>query len=298
MSIPPIAWAMLLALGAVWGGSFFFVEVALREVGPLWVVLHRVGWAVPALGLVLLAKGIALPRSVRFWGAALVMGALNNAIPFGLIVWGQTRIEGGLASILNATTAVAGAVVAGLLLADERLTPSKVAGAALGLAGVAVCIGPDALDGLDPRDLAQLAILGAALSYAFASVWGKVALKGHPPVANAFGMLCGSTLLMIPLALVVEGPPDLSLTPATWGALLGLAWAATAGAYLLYFAILARAGAANLMLVTLIVPPFAIALGAAFLDERLEPTAWLGFALIAAGLAVSDGRLARAAGLR
>ena len=291
VSMTGTAWLMMLALAAVWGGSFFFVEIALTGEKPLTIVLHRVFWAVPALGAVLWWKGLALPRAPRIWGAYLVMGALNNVIPFTLIVWGQKYLEGGLASILNGMTAMFGAVVAGMLLADERLTANKLAGAALGLAGVAVIIGPQALAGLDLRDLAQLAILGAALSYAFASVWGKISLKGIAPQVNAFGMLTGSTVLIIPLVLVFEGVPSLDYTLPVWGALLGIAWLATALAYLLYFGILIRAGAANLMLVTLMIPPFAVGLGAAFLGERLAPAAWAGFALIALGLAVTDGRL-------
>jgi len=282
---------MLLALAAVWGGSFFFVEVALREVGPLTIVLHRVFWAVPALGLVLWWKGFALPRGLKLWGAYGVMGALNNAIPFTLIVWGQTQIEGGLASILNGTTAVLGAVVAGLLLVDERLTVHKMLGALLGLFGVAAIMGPSAASGLDLRNLGQFAILGAALSYSFASVWGKVALKGNPPEVNAFGMVSASVAIMIPLAIYFEGTPSLSLSWPVWGSLLGVAWLATALAYLLYFGILVRAGAANLMLVTLMIPPFAITLGWMFLDERLGLEAGIGFALIALGLAVTDGRM-------
>jgi drug/metabolite transporter (DMT)-like permease len=192
---------MLLLLAAVWGGSFFFAEVALREVPPLTITLHRVFWAVPILAVVVFCKGIAIPRSPRIWGAYLVMGALNNAIPFSLIFWGQIAIESGLASILNGTTAMFGAVIAGLLLADEPLTARKIVGAALGIVGVAFIMGPGALTSLDPGNLAQLAILGAALSYAFASVWGKATLAAQPPLMNAFGMLIGSTLLMIPVVL-------------------------------------------------------------------------------------------------
>jgi len=280
-SMTGTAWAMMLALAAVWGGSFFFVEIALTEEAPLTIVLHRVFWALPALGVVLWWKALAVPRSPRIWGAYLVMGALNNVVPFSLIVWGQKYLEGGLASILNGMTAMFGAVVAGLLLADERLTAAKLAGAGLGLAGVAVIVGPEALSGLDLRDLAQLAILGATLSYAFASVWGKVSLKGIAPEVNAFGMLAGSTLWMVPLVLVFEGVPSFDYSLPVWGALLGIAWLATALAYLLYFGILVRAGAANLMLVTLMIPPFAVGLGAAFLGERLSPVAYAGFALIA-----------------
>lgn len=281
---------MLLALAAVWGGSFFFAEIALQEVPPLTITLHRVFWAVPVLWVVIRWQGITLPRSPRIWLSYLVMGALNNAIPFSLIFWGQTQIESGLASILNGTTAVFGAVVAGLLLADEPLTSNKIVGAVFGLAGVAAIMGVDLLAGFDLRNLAQLAVLGAALSYAFASVWGKVALSGIAPQVNALGMLTGSTILMIPVVLMVDGVPAVSLSLPVWGSLLGMAVLSTALAYLLYFAILVRAGAANLMLVTLMIPPFAIGLGAAFLGETLEQEAILGFALIAMGLLITDGR--------
>jgi len=290
-TISTTAWIMLFALAAVWGGSFFFVEVALKEVQPLTIVLHRVFWAVPALGLVLWWKGLRPPTRLRTWGAYGVMGALNNVIPFTLIVWGQTQIEGGLASILNGTTAVLGAVIAGLLLADERLTTNKLIGAILGLFGVAAIMGPSAASGLDLRNLGQVAILGAALSYSFASVWGKVALRGIAPELNAFGMLTASTLIMLPLTIATEGVPSFDLSLTVWGSLFGIAWLATALAYLLYFGILVRAGAANLMLVTLLIPPFAIVLGWMFLDERLGFEAWIGFALIGLGLAVTDGRL-------
>lgn len=281
---------MLLLLAAVWGGSFFFAEIALREVPPLTITLHRVIWAVPILALIVCLKGIAVPRSMRAWGSYLVMGALNNAIPFSLIFWGQTQIESGLASILNGTTAMFAAVVAGLLLKDEPLTTKKVAGAALGIIGVAFIMGPSALIEFNPSNLAQLAILGATLSYAFAGVWGRAALAGQPPLMNALGMLIGSTLLMTPIVLVSDGPPNLALSASVWGALLGMAALSTAIAYVLYFAILVRAGAANLLLVTLLIPPFAIGLGALFLDERMGPEAWIGFAIIAFGFAVTDGR--------
>lgn len=282
---------MLLLLAAVWGGSFFFGEVALREVPPLTITLHRVIWAVPILALIVCLKGIPFPRSMRIWGAYLVMGALNNAIPFSLIFWGQIQIESGLASILNGTTAMFAAVVAGLLLPDEPLTAKKIIGAALGIAGVAFIMGPSALTEFNPSNLAQLAILGATLSYAFAGVWGKTALGGQPPLMNALGMLIGSTSLMIPIVFVFDGPPNLALSAGVWGALIGMAALSTALAYVLYFAILVRAGATNLLLVTLLIPPFAIGLGVLFLGEQMGLEAWIGFAIIALGFAVTDGRL-------
>lgn len=282
---------MLLLLAAVWGGSFFFGEVALREVPPLTLTLHRVIWAVPILVLIVLFKGISVPRSPRIWGAYLVMGALNNAIPFSLLFWGQTQIESGLVSILNGTTAMFAAVVAGLLLPDEALTAKKVIGAGLGIAGVAFIMGPSVLTNFNLSNLAQLAILGATLSYAFAGVWGKTALAGQLPLMNALGMLIGSTVLMIPIVLVFDGRPNLALSLGVWGALIGMAVLSTALAYFLYFAILVRAGAANLLLVTLLIPPVAIGLGAVFLDERIGIEAWIGFVIIGLGFAVTDGRL-------
>ena len=282
---------MLLILAAVWGGSFFFGEIALREIPPLTITLYRVMWALPILALIVLLKGIYVPRSLKVWGAYLVMGALNNAIPFSLIFWGQTQIESGLASILNGTTAMFAAVVAGLLLRDESLTAKKIFGAVLGLTGVAFIMGPRALADFNLSDLAQLAILGATLSYAFAGVWGKTVLAGQPPLMNAFGMLIGSTVLMIPIVLMFDGPPNLELSKGVWGALIGLASLSTALAYVLYFAILARAGAANLLLVTLLIPLFAVGLGVLFLDEQLKLEALIGFAIIGLGFAVTDGRL-------
>ena len=282
---------MLLMLAAVWGGSFFFGEIALREIPPLTITLYRVMWALPILALIVLLKGIYVPRSLKVWGAYLVMGALNNAIPFSLIFWGQTQIESGLASILNGTTAMFAAVVAGLLLRDESLTAKKIFGAVLGLTGVAFIMGPRALADFNLSDLAQLAILGATLSYAFAGVWGKTVLAVQPPLMNAFGMLIGSTVLMIPIVLMFDGPPNLELSKGVWAALIGLASLSTALAYVLYFAILARAGAANLLLVTLLIPPFAVGLGVFFLDEQMKLEALIGFAIIGLGFAVTDGRL-------
>lgn len=282
---------LLLALATVWGGSFFFVEIALREVPPLTIVLHRVFWALLVLFLVVRWQGIEIPKSLQAWMCYLVMGALNNAIPFSLIFWGQTNIGSGLASILNGTTAVFGAVVAGLLLVDEPLTPRKIIGALFGLFGVAVIMGLDALTNFSLQNLGQLAVMGAALSYAFAGVWGKRFLSSYPPIMNAFGMVAGSTLLMIPVVLLTEGIPVMTLSTEVWATLIAVAILSTAVAYLLYFKILARAGSANLMLVTLLIPPIAITLGVVFLGEKLGVEALIGFGIIAAGLAITDGRL-------
>lgn len=286
-----MTWALLLGLAALWGGSFFWAEVALEQVPALTIVLFRVTLAIPMLAIFIKWKSLRIPRSPRIWAAYMGMGALNNAIPFSLIVWGQTHISGGTASILNATTAVFGAVVAGLLLADEPLSLRKLAGACVGVVGVMVIMGPDAIAGFAVSYLAHLAVLGAALSYAFASVWGKVFLKGVAPEVNAFGMVTCAAIWMLPIVLWQDGWPDFDYSASTWRALLGLSWLATAMAYLLYFTILRRAGAANLMLVTLLIPPFAVGFGWMFLAETQTISAALGYGIIAIGLAITDGRM-------
>ena len=283
-------WLLLLVLSVLWGGSFFFVEVALAELGPLTVVTGRVALAAAALiGMVYLGGG-RMPLAPRLWGAFLVMGALNNLIPFSLIAWGQVHIDSGLASILNATTPLFTVVLAHFLTAEERLTPSRLAGVLLGLSGVAVLIGPEALAGLGLAGLGQVAVLAAALSYAFAGIFGR-RFKGLSPAVAAAGMLSATTVMILPMALVVERPWGLSPSGTTWGAMLGLALLSTAVAYQIYFRILASAGATNLLLVTFLIPVSALLLGVLVLGERPQWTAFAGMALIFGGLAAVDGRL-------
>ncbi len=294
MNITNRAWAELALLSLIWGASFLTIALALRAAGPYTVVFWRVSLGAAALWGIALAMRVPVPRDLRFWGACAVMGLLNNVIPFTLMAWGQTRIESGLTAILNATTAVFGVLVAAALLRDERLTMRRAVGVALGFAGVAAIIGPEALGAFDIRSLAQLAVLGGTLSYAFASVWARARLGGRPPIVAAAGMTTAATLIMAPLMLVMEGPPRLDLGLEAWASILYYALVGTAFAYLLYYRILAMAGASNLMLVTLMIPPTAILLGRIALDERLTPSAYLGFALIALGLAAIDGRAVEA----
>jgi drug/metabolite transporter (DMT)-like permease len=221
------------------------------------------------------------------------MGLLNNAIPFSLIAWGEIRIASGLAAILNASTAILGALVAAAVFRDERLTPRKATGVTLGFLGVATVIGLDALEGFDLTSLSQLAVLGAACSYALSAAFARHALKGLAPQVAAAGMLTGSSVLMLPTMLLADGLPSLSYTPEVWAGLAYLAFAATAMAYLLYYRVLGMAGAGNVTLVTLLVAPIAILLGALVLGENLHPNSYLGFALLAAGLLVIDGRILR-----
>jgi drug/metabolite transporter (DMT)-like permease len=288
-------WAILLLLSVIWGGSFFFIELALASVQPLTVVLIRVTLAAAMLWGFLLWRGQRLPLPPGAAFAWLVLALLNNVLPFILFVQAQETITSGLASILNATTPIWGVLVAHLFTADEKATPNKLIGVLLGFAGVAVLIGMDVLGQLGSGLLAQLACLGATLCYALAGVWARRFRRmGIEPTAVATGQLTASALVMLPLVLVFEPPWHAAApTPGAWLALAGLAFFCTSLAYILYFRLLASAGATNSLLVTFLNPVTPILLGAIFLHEQLPPRSFAGMALIAAGLAAIDGRLFR-----
>ncbi len=287
------AWVSLISLALIWGVSFLCFALGLRELNVYTLVAHRVFWGGLVLWGVVFAMRIPLPKSVKTWGALLIMGLLNNAIPFSLIAWGQTHIESGLASIINGSTAIFGILIAAIFFADERLTARKMIGVVVAFIGVSITIGWDALQNLDIRSLAQLSLLAASLSYGFATSWGRHALRGLHPIMAATGMLTGASLVMIPLAFYIDGPPRFDLMPSTISAMLFLAITATSVAYLLYYRALNLAGSGNLSLVTLMVPPTAVFWGAVILDESLPATAYLGFAVIALGMIIHDGRAIR-----
>jgi drug/metabolite transporter (DMT)-like permease len=288
-------WAILLVLSVLWGGSFFFIEIAIDTVAPFTLVLIRVALAAAMLWALLLARRERLPLPPGALAAFLVLALLNNVIPFVMFAWAQIEISGGLASILNATTPIWGVIVAHLLTADEKATPGKVAGVLLGFAGVALMIGTDFLGEIGRGVLAQIACLAATLCYALAGVWARrFRGMGVPPMAVATGQLSAAAIVMVPLVLVFE-PPWLAPAPSlqAWWALIALAFFCTSLAYILYFRLLASAGATNSLLVTFLIPITAILLGALLLGERLEARHFAGMALIGAGLAAIDGRLFR-----
>jgi drug/metabolite transporter (DMT)-like permease len=288
-------WIWLLSLSVLWGGSFFFAKVAIGELGPLTVVFARVALAALALDIVVVATRTNPFRRDAPWRAYFVMGFLNNVLPFSLIFWGQTQIASGLASVLNATTPLFTLLVAHFLTQDEKIDAAKVAALLAGFAGVAVLIGPERLvDGSSAWG--ELACLGAALSYAFAGVYGRrFKILKIAPIEAAAGQVTASTVLILPIMLAVEQPWTLPTLPslAVWAALVGLALLSTALAYILYFRILAAAGTTTLLFVTFLIPVTAVLLGAAILGERLAPRHFAGMALIGAGLAAIDGRIAR-----
>ncbi len=281
-------WTRLTILSLLWGGSFFFVAVALQGLPTLSVVWGRVGLGAAFLALALWVSGTAFPRGGPVWRALAVMGLLNNAVPFTLFVLAQGRISGGMASILNATTPLWGVLLANLLT-EEKITVAKAAGLACGFAGVVVMMGGAALGDL----WASLACLGAAFSYGLAGIWGRrFRSMGVPPLATAFGQVASAAVILLPIWLLVDRPWRLALPePSVIGAVLAIAAFSTALAYLIYFRLLASAGPSNLLLVTFLVPVSACLLGAMFLGEPILARQVAGFGLIAAGLAALDGRV-------
>jgi drug/metabolite transporter (DMT)-like permease len=286
-------WAMLLTLSVLWGGSFLFVAVAVKELPPFTLVVLRVGLAAVALHIVLRAAGIPLPRGRAVWSAFFVMGLLNNALPFSLIAWGQSHIASGLAAILNATTPLFTVIVAHYWTSDEKATARHVVGVAIGFLGVIVMVGSTALTALGVDVLAQASVLAASVLYAITGVYGRrFKAMGVAPLATAAGMLTASSVILFPVALIVDRPWTLPMPHApAIAAVLSLALASTAFAYILYFRLLATAGATNLLLVTFLLPVSANLLGATLLGERLEVQHFAGMALIGLGLGAIDGRL-------
>ena len=284
------AWISLLSLAIIWGGSFLAYSLILREVPVFTLVANRVLWASLTLWVVVLLLKLPLPN-LRHCYVLFVMGFLNNAIPFTLIAWGQTHIESGLASILNGTTAIITFALASIFFKDERLTSLKSVGLILAFIGVCIIIGLDALSNFNLRSLAQLSLILACFSYASAAIWARSKLKDVNPITAATGMLTSASIIMVPLALMIDGRPSYELQITTISSMVFLSLPATAFAYLLYYRSLNLAGSANLSLVTLLVPPMAVLWGSIVLDERLLPNAYLGFALIALGMCFIDGRI-------
>ena len=289
-------WLILGILAVIWGGAFFFIGVAVRHVPPLTYVWLRLTIAAAAMWIFVRARGIdiALPREV--WGSIILLAFLNNALPFTLFGWGQTHIASGLASILNATTPIWGVVVAHVLTRDERMSPRKLAGVLLGFGGVATMIGPSLLSDIGTSGLAELACVLASLSYALAAVWARrFRNQGISPMSVTTGQLTAGAVVMLPMSLIVDKPWTHALPPlSAWGAIAALALLCTAFGYVLYFRLIETSGATNALLVTLLVPPVAILLGALFLGETLAPQDFIGLGLIALGLAAIDGRLVSA----
>lgn len=293
LSISATDWLLLILLSVLWGGAFYFAKVAVLEIPPLTLALGRVGIAAAVLALLMRFIAGPMPRDRATWAIFAVMALLNNVVPFVLIFWAQIHISIGLASILNATSPLFSVLAAHMLTTDDKLTPGRGAGLVAGFIGVVLLIGPDLLGELGAHVWAQLACLAAACSYAFGAIYSR-RLRDVPPLTVATGQLTMSAVWLIPIAVIFDRPAIiLSVSQAAVSALVALAVVSTAFAYLIYFRIIARAGATNALLVTFLIPVSAILLGMVLLGERLELHQIAGMIAIFMGLAAIDGRVAR-----
>jgi drug/metabolite transporter (DMT)-like permease len=287
----PYEWGLLLLLSAIWGGSFYFFAILIKEIPVFTIVFFRVFLAAAALWLVVLISGLKAPQSWAQWQNYFVMGLINNVIPFSLIVWGESKVAPGLAAVLNATTPFFTVLIAHAFTANERLTWNRLAGALTGLLGVAALVGVDSIRSFGSDLNMQLAIVLASVFYGFSAVWAR-RFSNMPPIVNAASQTAASSAMLFPLMLVVDHPWALPM-PSNLAIFsqLGLALLCTAVAYILFFTILKRAGSTNISLVTFLVPISAIILGAALLNEHVTLNHILGMAVIGVGLALIDGRI-------
>jgi drug/metabolite transporter (DMT)-like permease len=282
-------------LSLLWGGSFFFYKILVGALPPITVVFGRVGLAALALNLLLVLRRDPMPTSPRLWAGFLVLGVFNCALPFSCFAWSELTLSSGMAAILNATTPIFAVLVASVLPTGERMTAPRAAAVGFGFLGVIVLVGPDAFaDSASASHFerlpSELACLCAAVSYASAGFYGR-RFGGIAPIKIATGQITGAALVMAPLSLGFDHPWTLpSPSPSVWAALAGIALISTAAAYMLFFRILKRVGASNLLLVTFLVPISALSLGAVALREQLAPSAFAGMALIGLSLAAIDGR--------
>jgi drug/metabolite transporter (DMT)-like permease len=293
LSMSAADWLLLIFLSMLWGASFFFARIALAELPPLSLALGRVAIAAAILTVLARATGLALPAGLPAWGPYLLLGLLNNALPFALLFWAQTHIASGLAAILTATTPFFTIVVAHLTTQDDKFTPGRAIGLVIGFAGVVLMLGFDLMGDFGAYVLAELACLVAAVLYAISGAIGR-RFGRTPPLVISTAMLSAASVILLPPALIVDRPWTLPMPSlAAWSALIGIAVLSTALGYVFYFRILARAGATNLLLVTFLMPVSAILLGTLLLGEEFLPRHLVGMIGIALGLAAIDGRPAR-----
>jgi drug/metabolite transporter (DMT)-like permease len=289
----PFEWALLIALSAIWGGSFYFFAVIIKELPVFTIVFFRVFLATVALWLIVLVTHQELPQFKNVWHNYLLMGLFNNVIPFSLIVWGESKVAPGLAAVLNATTPFFSVIVAHLSTQNEKLTWNRLAGALVGLTGVAALVGFDAIKNLGADLIFQIAIVMASVSYGISTIFGR-RFVGIPPLVSSASQTAASSIMLLPLMMIIDHP--FSLTMPSMNAtlsLLALALLCTALAYVIFFNIVKSAGMTNVTLVTLLVPVSAMMLGALFLDEQISMRHFLGMLVIGIGLALIDGRIPR-----
>ena len=276
---------MLLALASIWGVSFLFIEIALRELAPSAVILFRIAAGALTLGIYIAIRGRGFGQLRGYLAPLALMGAFNTAFPFFLITWGQQYIDSGLAAILNASAPIFVAVFALGVDPTQRATGLRLVGIMLGFIGIVALVGFEPGGG-ERAVWGSLAVVGAAICYALGGLYAGRRFVGLRPELVAFGSLCFATTFALPFG-AANGS---SFGWETLAALLFLGVGATAIAYLLYFGLIAGAGASRAILVTYLVPSLAIVYGAVLLDEKISALALVGLALVLTGVALGTRR--------
>jgi len=284
-------WLLVSLLGLFWGSSFFFVEVLLKYLSPFMIVYLRVCIASIFLILFICIKSVKFQFTFNNFFNLSIMSILNNIFPFLLITFGQQTTTGGLASILNANTSFVAIILASLFLPFERLNLNRVVGISIGILGVVIAIGYQNIFQLKNDDLGKYLIIIATVSYGFAGVWGKLRLHNLSPIIAATGMLTVSTIILTPYAIINHLEEIYSLNFYIFKYAFIFAIICSVFAYFLYFKILESAGAGNLLICTIIIPPSSIFLNAFFLDQNITTNEYLGLVVIVLGLIILDGRL-------
>lgn len=273
-------WGLLIILSVLWGASFLFMGILVKELPPLTISASRLTIASLLIGILASKRPKNLP-----WRELLILGVLNNTIPYALILWGQRYVSSSVASIINSTSPFFTSIFAHFLTDDEKINKFSMMGISLGFSGVLAM----AWD-LQGSLIGELAIITAVICYSYATVYGRRFYSmGLSPLDIAFGQLSTAAATSIPLA-ILERPWLVMPSQRAWVSIIGISVFSTALAYLIFFRILERAGATNANLVTLLIPVTATLLCTAFLGERLELRHIVGICLIMTGLLIMNLR--------
>ena len=281
---------LLLLLASLWGPSFLFIKVAVAEIPPFTLVLARVGIAALFLYVLLRLKRRSLPGAGRVWLNLAIVALFHNALPFVLLSWGEQRIDSALASIINGMTPIFTILIAHILTSDDRLSPMKVGGVALGMMGMILLVAPALLDGVRATTLGLLAVVLVSASYALALVYSRQKLRGLPTLVAPTSQMLLATLFLLPFSLLIDRPFTLA-TPslAAAGSVLALALLGTTLAFIVYYRLVQTAEASFASMVTYLAPIFGVLLGVVVLGERLSWNALVAFGLILLGVMVVNG---------
>lgn len=282
-------WSLIVLMGIIWGTSFIFNEVLIREIGPLWVSAGRVGIGAIGCWVFVAALGKPLPRGWGLYARFVLLGTVSYAIPFALFPLSQGDLASGVAAIINAMTPISTVIVSQFWRGGEKATLLKSMGVVAGFTGVAILATPALAGGGTSHLWAIGACLGATLCYATALNYTRGFAWLDPSVLAACA-LTGATLVSVPVAFLVHGTPHL-VTLQGWGSMLGIGLIATAFAFQIMYRILPRVGATNFTTVTFIAPVSAILLGTTLLGETILPEHIFGMLGIFAGLLLIDGRI-------